>query len=140
MTARDQILGLITQLPDATTYADAFAALRPLYNLEVAPIIAQYGNPPRPHGQWRRHITGIAEGVEQKSVCTSRAELLGLMQLMPADATPAEAVDEALYKLVLSYSVEKASQQIAEGMGISHEDVKRSMANWTEEARHDQLN
>ena len=138
MTARDQILGLITQLPDATTYADAFAALRPLYNREVAPIIAQYGNPPRPQGQWRRDITGATESEEQKSVCTSRAELLGLMHLLPADATPAEAVDEAMYKLVLSYSVEKASQQIAEGMGISHEDVKRSMAYWTEEAHHDQ--
>ena len=58
MTAREEILLLLESLPDAPTYADAFDRLRPLYNREVAPIISQYGNPPRPLGHWRRDITG----------------------------------------------------------------------------------
>ena len=61
MTAKEEILELMESLPDKPTYADAFERLRPLYNREVAPIIAQYGNSPRPPGHWRRDITGPAE-------------------------------------------------------------------------------
>ena len=112
------------------TYADAFDRLRPMYNREVAPIIAQYGNPPRPQGHWRCDITGPAEAEEQKRVRSDKSELIRLMHLLPADATVAETVDEAMYKLVLSYSIDKASLQIAQGKGIPHEEVKRRMAYW----------
>ena len=50
MTAKEEMLALLESLPDAPTYADAFDCLRPLYNREIAPIIAQYGNPPPPSG------------------------------------------------------------------------------------------
>lgn len=130
MTAKDEILALMKGLPDAPTYADAFNRLRPLYNLAVAPIIAQYGNPPGPPGHWRRDITGSAEAEEQERVKADKAELLRLMHLLPADASIAETVDEAMYKLILSYSIDKSSLQIAEGKGIPHEEVKRRMAEW----------
>jgi hypothetical protein len=52
MSVRDEILERLERLPDVPTYADAFDQLRPLYNRDVAPIIAQYGEPPRPQGQW----------------------------------------------------------------------------------------
>lgn len=130
MTAKQEILALLEGLPEAPTYADAFDRLRPLYNREVAPIIAQYGNPPRPQGQWRRDITGAAEAEEQKRVRSDKSELIRLMQLLPADATVAETVDEAVYKLVLSYIIDKAEQQIAEGKGIPHEEVRQRMAYW----------
>ena len=57
MTTKEEILALLEGLPETPTYADAFECLRPLYNREVAPIIAQYGNPPRPLGHWCRDIT-----------------------------------------------------------------------------------
>ena len=102
MTAREEILALLESLPDTPTYADAFDRLRPMYNREVAPIIAQYGNPPRPLGHWRRAMTGHKEVEEQKQVRTTKSELLRLMRLLPADAAPAETVDDAMYKLFLS--------------------------------------
>ena len=139
MTARDDILQLIATLPDVPTYADAFDLLRPLYNREVAPIIAQYGNPPRPHGHWRRDITGPAESEEQKFVKTDKPELLQLMQLLPADATAPETVDEAMYKLVLSYCIDKADQQIAEGKGFPYEEVGQRMAQRRRQGRMTEL-
>jgi len=41
MTAKEEILELIGSLSEFPTYAEAFDLLRPLYNREVAPIIAQ---------------------------------------------------------------------------------------------------
>ena len=99
MTAKDEILELLEGLPDTPSYADVFERLRPLYNREVAPIIAQYGNPPCPPGHWRQDITGAAEAEDQKRVKAERADLLQLMRLLPADATVAETVDDAMYKL-----------------------------------------
>ena len=130
MSVRDEILERLERLPDVPTYADAFDQLRPLYDRDVAPIIAQYGEPPRPQGQWRRDITGEAEGEEQKFVRTSKCELLDVMFLLPADATPAVTVDEAMYKLVQSYIVDKASQQIAFEKGIHREEVRQLIAGW----------
>lgn len=130
MTAKEEILELMEALPHAPTYADAFDRLRPLYNREVAPIIAQYGEPPLSHGHWRRDITGPTEAEQQKRVKADRAELLRLMGLLPIEASTAETVDEAMYKLVLSYIIDKASLDIAEGKGISHEEVKRRIAEW----------
>ena len=126
-------------LPDAPTYAESLDRLRPLYNREVAPVIAQYGNPSRPLGHWRRDITGPTGAEEQKRVKADRAELLRLMRLLPADATVAETVDDAMYKLVLSYSIDKASKDITEGKGVPHEEVKLRMAQWREQDRMTEL-
>lgn len=112
MTAKEEILALMESLPDAPTYADAFGLLRPLYNREVAPIIAQYGNPSRPQGHWRRDITGMAEAEAQKQIRANKSELLRLMELLPADDAPAETVDEAMYKLFLSYRIDLGEKQI----------------------------
>ena len=130
MTAKEEILELMEGLPDAPTYADAFERLRPLYNREVAPIIAQYGNPPCPPGHWRRDITGSAEAEEQKQVKADKADLLRLMQLLPEDAAPIESVDEAMYKLVLSYNIAKAIREIVKGQGISDDEARQLMAQW----------
>ncbi len=64
-----------------------------------------------------------------------RAELVRLMSTLLADATAAETVDDAMYKLVLSYSIEKASKNIADGKGIAQEEVKLRMAQWREQSR-----
>ena len=128
MTAKEEILALIERLPDTTTYADAFDQLRPLYNRAVAPIIAQYGEPPGPTGPWRREITDPAVAQEQRRVGTTKAQLAGLMRLLPSEAAAAVIVDEALYKLSLSYIVDKASLQIAEGRGIPHTEVLQHLA------------
>ena len=133
MTAKEEILHLLEGLPDVPTYADAFDCLRPLYNREVAPIIAQYGNPPCPQGHWRRDITGLAEAEDQKRVKTNKAELVRLMRFLPANATTPETVDEAMYKLFLSYRVDLGEKQIAEGMGIPHAEVRQRMIEWRTE-------
>ena len=127
MTAKEEILARLQELPDAPTYADAFDRLRPLYNREVAPIIAQYGNPPRPLGHWRRDITGAAEAEAHKQIRANKSELLQLMELLPADAAPAETVDEAVYKLFLSYRIDLGEKQISEGMGIPHAEVRQRL-------------
>ena len=128
MTAkRQEILYLLTRMPENPSYAAAFDQLRPLYLREVAPIIAQYGHPPRPLGNWRRDITGAVEAEEQMRVRISKAELLSLMQPLPPDASAAEVIDEAMYQLVLSYSIDKACQNVADGMGISRQEVNQRM-------------
>ncbi len=128
MTAKDEILRLLEELPNTPTYADAFDGLRPLYNREVAPIIAQYGNPPRPLGHWRRDITGVAEAEEHKKVRTTKTGLMRLMEHLRANASVAETVDEAMYELFLSYRIEHGEKQIAEGKGIPHEEVRLRIA------------
>ena len=132
LSVKEEILALLAGLPNAPTYADAFDRLRPLYYRDIAPIIAQYGNPPRPSGQWRRDITGREEAEAQKRVKADKAELLRLMQCLPDSDAATETVDEAMYKLVLSYVIDKANQQIEEGQGIPHAEVKRRMAQWRE--------
>ena len=127
MTAKEEILALLESLPDAPTYADAFDCLRPLYNREVAPIISQYGSPPRPLGHWRRAITGQMEAEEQKEVRTTKSDLVHLMQLLPANASAAETVNEAMYKLFLSYRIDLGEKQISEGMGIPHAEVRQRL-------------
>ena len=82
LSAKEEILTLLAGLPDAPTYADAFDRLRPLYYRHVAPIIAQYGNPPRPSGQWRRDITG-AGGIGSAEAGQGRQG-----RIAPADAGP----------------------------------------------------
>ena len=114
-------------MPENPSYAAAFDQLRPLYLREVAMIIAQYGHPPRPLGNWRRDITGAVEAEEQMRVRISKAELLSLMQRLPPDASAAEVIDEAMYQLVLSYSIDKAYQNVADGMGISRQEVNQRM-------------
>ena len=60
---------------------------------------------------------------------SEKAELLQLMRLLPAADAP-ETVDEAMYNLVLSYSIDKACNQIAEGKGVPYEDVRQRLACW----------
>ena len=127
MTAKEEILELLEGLPDGPTYADAFDRLRPLYNREVAPIISQYGNPPRPLGHWRRAITGQMEVEEQKQVRTTKSDLVHLMEQLPSNASVPETVDEAVYKLFLSYRIDLGEKQIAEGMGIPHAEVRQRL-------------
>lgn len=55
---------------------------------------------------------------------SSKEEILLLLESL-SDATVAETVDDAMYKLVLSYSIDKFSQQITEGKGIPQEEVKQ---------------
>jgi len=128
MTAKEEILDLLESLPDAPTYADAFDCLRPLYNREVAPIISQYGNPPRPLGHWRRAITGRVEVEEQKQVRTTKSDLVHLMEHLPSIASVPETVDEAMYKLFLSYRIDLGEKQIVEGMGIPHAEVRQRLS------------
>ena len=127
LSAKEEILTLLAGLPDAPTYADAFDRLRPLYYRHVAPIIAQYGNPPGPSGQWRRDITGAEESEAQKRVKADKAELLRLMRGLPDAASATETVDEAMYELVLSYYIETAGRQMTEGKGIPWEEVQRRL-------------
>ena len=127
LSAKEEILTLLAGLPDAPTYADAFDRLRPPYYRHVAPIIAQYGNPPRPSGQWRRDITGAEEVEAQKRVKADKAELLRLMRGLPDAASATETVDEAMYELVLSYYIETAGRQMTEGKGIPWEEVQRRL-------------
>lgn len=127
MTAKEEILDLLESLPDVPTYADAFDCLRPLYNREVAPIISQYGNPPRPLGHWRRAITGLKEVEEQKQVHTTKSDLVHLMEHLPSNASVPETVDEAMYKLFLSYRIDLGEKQIVEGMGIPHAEVRQRL-------------
>ena len=127
MTVKGEILALLRGLPDTSTYADAFDCLRPLYNREVAPIISQYGNPPRPLGHWRRAITSHKEVEEQKQVRTTKSDLVHLMEQLPSNASVPETVDEAVYKLFLSYRIDLGEKQIAEGMGIPHAEVRQRL-------------
>ena len=130
MTAKDEILELLEGLPDTTTYADAFDQLRPLYNRAVAPIIAQYGEPPGPSGPWRREITDPAAMQEQRRVGINKADPLRLVQSLPARASQAETVDKAMYQLVISYSIDRDCRQIADGQGIPHHDVREHLIQW----------
>ena len=129
MSAKGKIIKLMEELPDTPTFSQAFDCLRPIYEQEVAPIIAQY-NPPRVQDVWRRDITDPSAAEEQKKVTTPRTVLVNLMQCLPEDESLAETVNAAVYELTILYGIELSSKQIAEGKVIPHEEVMRRSAKW----------
>lgn len=130
MTAKQEILKLMDGLPDTPTFAEVFDRLRPIYNREVAPLIAQF-NPPRVQDVWRSDITGWAEYEKQKTIPAHKAAIVKLMQqFLPDDATMSETVNVAAYELVILYGVELSRKQIAESKVTPHEEIKRRYEKW----------
>ena len=130
MTAKQELLQLLQTLPATPTFAEVFDVLRPIYNQEVAPIIAQL-HPPRPQDAWRRDIADPAEREEQKTVTANKAAVLDLMQkFLPENDDLAETVNAAAYNLAIIYGVEISRQQRAEGKGTPHEAIKRRYEKW----------
>ena len=129
MSAKRKIIELMEGLPDTPTFSQAFDCLRPVYQKEVAPVIARY-NPPRVQDVWRRDITDPSAAEEQKKVTTTRTALVNLMQCLPDDESLAETVNAAAYELTILYGIELSSKQIAEGKVISHEEVMQRSAEW----------
>ena len=128
MSAKGEIIRLMEGLPDTPTFSQAFDCLRPVYQKEVAPVIARY-NPPRVQDAWRRDITDPS-AEEQKRVTTTRTALVNLMQCLPDDESLAETVNAAAYELTILYGIELSSKQIAEGKVIAHEEVMRRSDEW----------
>ena len=65
---------------------------------------------------------------EQKQVRTTKSDLVHLMEHLPSNASVPETVDEAMYKLFLSYRIDLGEKQIVEGMGIPHAEVRQRLA------------
>ncbi len=61
---------------------------------------------------------------------TIKDEIIRLMQELPDEATAEETIDEAMDRLYLLYRIERGERQIAEGKGISHEEVRQRMIEW----------
>ena len=61
---------------------------------------------------------------------TIKDEIVRLMQDLPDEATEEETVEEAVERLYLPYRVLRGDKQIAEGKGISHEEVRQRMIEW----------
>ena len=61
---------------------------------------------------------------------TIKDEIIRLMQELPEEATAEETIDEAMDRLYLLYRIQRGDRQIEEGKGISHEEVKRRIAQW----------
>ena len=61
---------------------------------------------------------------------TIKEEIVRLMQDLPDEATEEETIDEAMDRLYLLHRVLRGDKQIAEGKGISQEDVRQQMIEW----------
>jgi hypothetical protein len=61
---------------------------------------------------------------------TIKQEIIKLMQELPDKATAEETIDEAMDQLYLLYRIQRGDQQIEQGQGISHDEVKRRIAQW----------
>ena len=61
---------------------------------------------------------------------TIKDEIVRLMQDLPDEATEEETINEAMDRLYLLYRVLRGDKQIAEGEGISHEEVRQRMLEW----------
>ena len=59
---------------------------------------------------------------------TIKDEIIRLMQELPEEATAEETIDEAMARLYLLYRIQRGDRQIEAGKGISHEEVKRRLA------------
>ena len=130
MTAKQEILQLLQTLPNTPTFAEVFDTLRPTYNQEVAPLIAQF-HPPRPQDAWRRDLTDPVEREEQKTVTANKTAVLDLMQkFLPENDDLAETVNAAAYNLAIIYGVEISRKQRAEGKLIPNEEVMRRAEKW----------
>ncbi len=61
---------------------------------------------------------------------TIKEEIIKLMQELPDEAPAGETIEQAMDRLYLLYRIERGEQQIAEGRGIPHEEVRRRIAQW----------
>ena len=61
---------------------------------------------------------------------TIKEEIIGLMQELPDEAGVEDTIAEAMDRLYLLYRVERGDRQIVDGKGISHEEVRRRIAEW----------
>ena len=61
---------------------------------------------------------------------TIKDEIVRLMQDLPDEATEEETIDEAMERLYLLHRVLRGDKQIAQGKGISHEEVRQRMIEW----------
>ena len=61
---------------------------------------------------------------------TIKEEIIGLMQELPDEAGVEDTIAEAMDRLYLLYGVERGDRQIVDGKVISHEEVRRQIAEW----------
>ena len=66
---------------------------------------------------------------------TIKEEIIRPMEELPDEATAKETIDEAMDRLYLLYRIQRGDQQITEGQGIPHEEVRQRMAKWQGIAR-----
>ena len=61
---------------------------------------------------------------------TIKEEIIELMQELPDEAGVEDTIADAMDKLYLLYRVERGEQQISDGKGMSHDEVRRRIAEW----------
>ena len=61
---------------------------------------------------------------------TIKEEIIQIMNELPDEAGVEDTIAEAMDRLYLLYRVERGEQQIADGKGISHEEVRQQIAQW----------
>ena len=138
MTAKEEILELMMQLPDDLTVDEALERLQLLYDVQKGLDQLAKGECISHEEAKRRIRHGFSdirsprhkESARRKPPMTIKQEIIKLMQELPDEATAEETIDQAMDRLYLLYRIQRGDKQIEEGQRISHKEVGRRVTLW----------
>ena len=113
MSAKEDILDLLQELPDHFTFDEAIVRLSKLYTvpLEVG------------------HKRNAQNGTPGATFPLKKAQVIESFQRLPGGLPHDETIDEALYWLYVIFEVEQGLEEINRGEGIPHEEAMKRLAN-----------
>ena len=113
MTAKEEILALMKQIPDDLTFDEALERLRSAY-------ATKGGAEKRKASAFREELSD--SGPPPLDGQAIRNEIIAIVERLPDDLTVAEAVCETADDLRLFYLIQKDFEDIREGRAIPFED------------------
>jgi hypothetical protein len=114
MTAKEDILNLLQELPDHFTFDEAVVRLSKLYTVPLSVEHKEHGEKATPGSVFP----------------LKKAQALESLQRLPGGLPHDETIDEALYWLYVIFEVEQGLEEINRGEGIPHEEAMRRLAEW----------
>ena len=114
MTAKEDILDLLQELPDHFTFDEAVVRLSKLYTVPLNVENPKHGKKTTPGATFP----------------LKKAQVIESFQRLPDGLSHDEMIDEALYWLYVIFEVEQGLEEVKRGEGIPHEEAMKRLAEW----------
>lgn len=116
MTAKEDILELLQELPDHFTFDEAVVRLSKLYTVPLSVESEEHGEKATPGSVFP----------------LKKAQVIESLKRLPGGLPHDETIDEAMDWLYVILKVEIGLDEMERGEVIPHEEVKQRLAKWRE--------